>query len=314
MSRYIIRRLLLIVPVLFVVSLIIFILMRLTPGDPVLVMLGEERSQQAYNEQRAKLGLDQPLPVQYLVWLGRAVSGDLGRSQSDDAPVLSEILDRLPATIELALAALFFSLIVALPLGIISALRPNSKIDGFVSAISLLGISIPNFLLAVLLILFFAYYFRIFKPDGYVAPGEDFGGNLQRLILPAVTLGLAGTALNMRLIRSSIMEILSQDYIRTARAKGLNQRRVIRLHVLRNALIPLVTVLGLQFGALLEGAVITETIFSWPGIGQLAVRSLDSRDYPVVQGVVLFSACVYTFLNLIVDISYAYLDPRINYG
>ncbi len=314
MTGYIIRRLLLIIPVLLLVSLTIFVLIRLTPGDPVLVMLGEERTEQAYQEQRAKLGLDQPIPVQYFLWLGRAIQGDLGRSVRDNAPVLGDIFERLPATLELGLAALIISLCISVPLGIISALRPNTKIDGLVSGTSLLGISTPNFLLGVLLILFFAYYLRIFKPDGFIPLGEDPFGNFQRLVLPALTLGMASAALNMRLVRSSLMEVLSQDFIRTARSKGLAGAVVVRRHALRNALIPLVTVLGLQFGALLEGAIITETIFSWPGIGQLAVKSLNSRDYPVVQGIVLFSAFVYTFINLIVDISYVYLDPRISYG
>jgi peptide/nickel transport system permease protein len=314
MTRYIIRRLILIIPVMLIVSLIVFILMRLTPGDPVLVMLGEDRNPQAYAEQKAKLGLDQPIPVQYALWVGRAFQGDLGRSIRDNTPVIGNILERLPATIELALAALVVSLLISVPLGILSALKPNSKLDAAVSGLSLVGISMPNFLLGVLLILFFAYYFRIFKPDGYVPLAEDPGGNFQRLVLPAVTLGMAGAAINMRLIRSSMLEALSQDYIRTARAKGLGARLVVSRHALRNALVPLVTVLGLQLGALLEGAVITETIFSWPGIGQLAVKSLNSRDYPVVQGVVLFAALVYTLINLAVDISYAYLDPRISYG
>lgn len=297
-----------------VVSVIVFTLIRLTPGDPVLVMLGEERTEQAYQEQRAKLGLDQPIPVQYALWLGRALSGDFGRSVRDNSPVLDNILERLPATIELALASLFISLLISIPLGIISAMKPNSKTDAMVSGFSLIGISMPNFLIGVLLILFLAYYLRIFKPDGYVPLVEDVGGNLQRLILPAITLGLAGTALNMRLIRSSMLEALSQDYIRTARSKGLENRAVLIRHALRNALIPVVTAVGIQFGALLEGAVITETIFSWPGIGQLVIKSLNSRDYPVVQGVVLFAAIVFTLVNLAVDISYVYLDPRISYG
>jgi len=299
---------------MLIVSLIIFVLIRLTPGDPVLVMIGEDRSAQAYDEIRAKLGFDQPIPVQYFLWLGRAVQGDLGRSIRDNSPVLGEIWERLPATLELALAALLVALLVAVPLGILSALKPNSKTDAVVSSLSLVGISMPGFLLGILLILFLAYYLRLFKPDGYVPLAEDVGGNFQRLVLPAVTLGLASAAVNMRLIRSSLLEALSQDYIRTARAKGLAGRLVVTRHALRNALIPLVTILGLQFGVLLEGAVVTETIFSWPGIGQLAVKSLNSRDYPVVQGVVLFSALAYTLINLAVDISYAYLDPRISYG
>jgi peptide/nickel transport system permease protein len=302
------------IPVLLIVSAIVFGLMRLTPGDPVLVLLGEEYNAQTEAELRAKLGLDQPIFVQYGLWLTRAVQGDLGRSIRDNTPVVEEILSRLPATLELALAALFISLLISVPLGLISALRPNSKIDAVVSGISLIGISIPNFLLAVLLILIFAYYFRIFKPDGYVPITEDFGGNLQRLMLPAITLGLASAALNMRLIRSSLLEVLSQDYVRTANAKGLQKNTIIWRHVFRNALIPLVTVVGLQFGALLEGAVITETIFSWPGIGQLAVKALNSRDYPVVQGVVLFGTLIYVLINLLVDISYAYLDPKISYS
>jgi peptide/nickel transport system permease protein len=314
MIRYIIRRLLLMIPVLLIVSVLVFGLMRITGGDPIQVMLGEDYDARTEAELKAKLGLDQPIFVQYGLWLVRAVQGDLGRSIRDSTPVLEEILSRLPATIELALAALFISLLISVPLGLISAFRPNSKIDAVVSGISLLGISIPNFLLAILLILFFAYYLRIFKPDGYVPMSEDFFGNIQRLILPALTLGAASSALNMRLIRGSILEILSQDYVRTANAKGLQKQTIVWRHVFRNALIPLVTVIGLQFGALIEGAVITETIFSWPGIGQLAIKALNSRDYPVVQGVVLFATLVYVVINLLVDLSYAYLDPKISYS
>lgn len=313
MLRYIFRRLIQIIPVMLIVSVIVFVLIRITPGDPVQVMMGESPDPAVYQELRAKLGLDQPIPVQYVFWLGRVVQGDLGKSIRDSSPVLPEILSRLPATIELAIAALFVSLLIAIPLGIISAVRPNSKVDWLVNFLSLIGISVPNFLLGILLILFLAYYFRIFKPDGYVALTDDLWGNLQHLVLPALTLGAAGTALNMRLIRSNMLEVLNQDYIRTARAKGLPNQIVVWKHAFRNALVPLATVIGLQIGGLLEGAVITETIFSWPGIGQLAVNSLNSLDYPMVQGIVLFTALVYTLVNLIVDISYAYLDPRIKY-
>ncbi len=311
MWRYILRRLLIAIPVLLLVSIIIFLIIRLTPGDPVRTMLGEEATSATVAEMRAKLGLDDPLPVQYLLWLGRASTGDFGRSLRDGQPVVQAILERMPATIELGLAAIFFSLLVSIPLGIISAVKRNKWPDGIATLISMLGVSMPNFVLGILLILFFSYYFRLLSPGGYVALGEDPADNLKRLILPAITLGFASAAVNTRLLRSSLLEVLSQDYIRTAKAKGLKDSLVLIRHGLKNAFMPLLTVLGLQIGVVLEGAFITETIFSWPGIGQLAVKSIGNRDYPVIQGVVLMSALLFMGINLLVDLIYPYLDPRI---
>ncbi len=314
MWRYVVRRLLVTIPVLLLVSVIIFLLIRLTPGDPIRTVLGEEATSQTVAELRNKLGLDQPVPVQYGLWLSRAVSGDLGKSLRDGQPVTQAVLERLPATIELGLAAIFFSLLISIPLGTISAVKRNKWPDGVATFISMLGICTPNFLLGIILILFFGYYFRIFSPGGYIPYDEDLGENLKRLVLPAITLGAASAAVNTRQLRSALLEVLSQDYIRTARAKGLRGSWVVIRHALKNAFIPLVTVVGLQLGTVLEGAFITETIFSWPGIGQLAVKSIGNRDYPVIEGVVLLSALIYMTINLLVDISYTYLDPRINYA
>jgi peptide/nickel transport system permease protein len=314
MWRYIVRRLLIMIPVLLLVSIIIFLLIRLTPGDPVRTMLGEEANPEAMAELRVKLGLDQPVPVQYGLWLGRAVSGDLGKSLRDGQPVTEAILERLPATIELGLAAIIFSLLIAIPLGTISAVKRNKWPDGVATVFSMLGICTPNFLLGIILILFFGYYFRIFSPGGYVPLGEDVGENLKRLVLPAITLGAASSAINTRQLRNALLEVLSQDYIRTAKAKGVRGSLILIRHALKNAFIPLATIVGLQIGAVLEGAFVTETIFSWPGIGLLAVRSIGNRDYPVIQGVVLLSALIYILINLLVDISYTYLDPRIKYA
>ncbi len=314
MGRYIIRRLLVLLPVLVLVSIIVFVLTRLTPGDPIRTVLGEEDNPQTVAELRDKLGLDQPIPVQYVLWLGRAVAGDFGKSLRDSQPVTQAVFERLPATIELGLAAVLFSLLVSVPLALISAVKRNSIADGIATTISLVGVSIPNFLLGIGLILIFSYIFRIFSPGGYTPIGEDLGDNLKRLVLPSIALGAASAAVNTRQLRSALLEVLSQDYIRTARAKGQSSMKVLTKHALKNAMIPLLTIIGLQIGTVLEGAFITETIFSWPGIGQLAVKSIGNRDYPVIQGVVLLSAVLYMLINLIVDISYSLVDPRITLG
>ncbi|HEX2914740.1 MAG TPA: nickel ABC transporter permease [Chloroflexia bacterium] len=311
MWRYVLRRLLILIPVLVLVSVIVFLIAHATPGDPIRTILGEEATPESVQELRTKLGLDQPLPVQYALWAQRAVTGDFGKSLRDGQPVTQAILERLPATIELGLAAVLFSLLIALPLGIISAVKRNTWADGFATFFSLLGVSIPNFVLGILLILFLSYYWRIFSPGGYVPVEEDLGENLKHLVLPAITLGAASAAVNTRQLRSAMLDVLSQDYIRTAHAKGLRSGLILTRHALRNALIPLVTVVGLQIGTVLEGAFVTETIFSWPGIGQLAVKSIGNRDYPVIQGVVLLSALIYMTINLLVDISYTLIDPRI---
>ncbi len=314
MGGYIIRRLLVMLPVLFLVSVIIFMIIHLTPGDPALMMLGEEANPQALAALRQELGLDQPLPVQYAVWLGRVLRGDLGRSIRTNQPVTEAIGQRLPPTVELTIAALIVSLGIALPAGIVSATRRGSRADIASTVGSLLGVSMPNFFLAVLLIFIFAYKLRWFPPIGWTPPWENLGENLRGLVLPAICLGAAAAAVVARLTRSSLLEVLGQDYVRTARAKGLGESKVIRQHALKNALIPVVTIVGLQVGALLGGAIIIESLFSLPGIGKLVVDSIFQRDFPMVQGVVLFLALVFLGTSLVVDLLYAYLDPRIHYG
>jgi len=314
-TTYILRRLVLMIPVAFLVTVGVFVLVRLSPGDPVLVFAGEERDPAALDAMRHEMGLDQPLPVQYVVWLGHLAQGDLGRSFQTHQRVLEAVLERLPATAELGFAALLFSVTVALVIGILSAVKRNSVVDLLSTSITLAGVSFPSFFLGIVLILLFAYVIpgRIFPPGGYTPLSQDVGDNLRRLVLPAVTLATASLAVNVRQIRSSLLDVFGQDYMRTARGKGLRERTVISRHALKNALIPVVTLIGIQVGAIIEGAFITEQIFFWPGIGRLAVQAIPSGDYPVVQGVVLISAFSYMMSTLLVDVLYARLDPRISY-
>lgn len=314
MSEYILRRFLLMIPVAFLVTVISFALVRLSPGDPVLIYAGEERDEASLQELRVELGLDQPLPVQYAAWLGRAVRGDFGRSIRTRQPVLESIVERLPATIQLGVAALAISITVALAVGTVSALRRNSTLDLVATGVTLAAVSLPNFFLGLILILVFALAFRIFPPGGYVPLIDDPGENLRRLVLPAITLATASAAVYVRQVRSSLLDVLSQEYVRTARAKGLREVVVIGRHAMKNALIPVVTLVGLQLGAIIEGAIITETIFFWPGVGRLVVDSIAGRDYPVVQGVVLIAALSFMVTTLLVDLLYGLLDPRISYG
>jgi peptide/nickel transport system permease protein len=302
------------VPVAFLVTLIIFVLIRMAPGDPVLTYAGEERDPESLAAIRRSLGLDEPLPVQYVVWLARAAQGDLGRSIRTRQPVGEAIFERLGATLELGLAAVFLSSTLSLIVGTISALRRNSWIDILATGVTLGGVSLPNFFLGLVLILIFGLALRMFPPGGYVPFTQDPMGNLHRLILPAITLATASLAVNMRQVRSSLLDVLAQDYVRTARAKGLRQHAIIAGHAMKNALIPVVTLVGLQVGAVIEGALITETIFFWPGVGRLAVDSIGGRDYPVVQAIVLVSALSFMVTTLFVDILYGWLDPRISYG
>jgi len=328
LGRYILQRLLATIPVLLGVSVVIFLLLRLIPGDPVVIMIGAENATpEEVTRLRHVLGLDRGLPVQYVKFLGRLVTGDLGTSLSSDEPVRQLIRERLPATIELALAAVVVALVIAIPIGVVSAVRKYSLVDTAGTVAAMLGISMPNFWLGVMLIFLFALRLGWLPASGR---GEPVMGGLWtlltsgnpgalvtavvHLVLPAVTLGAALAAVVTRLTRSSMLEVIGQDYIRTARAKGLRGSRVVLHHALRNALIPVVTVIGLDLGALLGGAVITETIFAWPGIGRLAIRSIIQRDFPVVQGVVLMIAVVRICANLAVDVIYAIIDPRIRYA
>jgi peptide/nickel transport system permease protein len=314
MGRYILRRLIAMVPVMFLVTVIVFSLLHLSPGDPAISMLGEEASPESVAALRNRLGLDEPLPVQYVKWIGSVLQGDLGRSIRSNQPVSEAIRERLPVTIELALLSVLVSLIIAIPVGLISAMRRNSLLDSTATTVALLGVSLPNFFLAILLIYLLSLHLRWLPPIGYVSILDDPVGNLKRMLMPALTLGTALSAIVMRMMRSSLLEVLDQDYIRTARAKGLSESRMVRVHALRNALIPVVTVVGLQIGGLLGGAIIVESIFVLPGIGRLLVDSIFQRDFPLVQGVVLFASLAFLFANLAVDLLYAFLDPRIRYS
>jgi ABC-type dipeptide/oligopeptide/nickel transport system permease component len=290
---------------MLVVSLIVFGILHIAPGDPATMLAGEDARPEDVAAIREKYGLDQPLHVQYGVWLNNVLHGDLGRSIVTRRPVLSEALARLPSTVELAFAALFLAVVAGMIVGVISATRQYSLLDHATMILALLGISAPVFWLGLVLIFFFAVELRWFPTGG--------SGTIQQLVLPAVTLGAASTAIIARMTRSSMLEVIRQDYIRTARAKGLWEQTVMLRHALKNALIPVVTVIGLQFGYLLAGAVITETVFSRPGLGRLLVASITSRDFPVVQGTLMLLSVSFVLINLLVDILYGYLDPRIRY-
>lgn len=315
MIRYILRRLLLMIPVALLVTIGVFALARISPADPVLVFAGEERDPAVLDAIRHDLGLDQPMPLQYVAWLTHALQGDLGRSFQNHQRVTEAIVERLPATFELGLAALIVSVTFALIIGILSAVKRNSVVDLLSTSVTLMGVSFPSFFLGVLLILLFAYVIpgHLFPPGGYAPLAQDPAANLRYLVLPAVTLATGSLAVNLRQVRSSLLEVFGHDYMRTARAKGLRETAVIGRHALKNALIPVVTLIGIQVGAIIEGAVITEQIFIWPGIGRLAVQAIPSHDYPVVQGVVLVSALSFMLSTLLVDILYARIDPRITY-
>jgi peptide/nickel transport system permease protein len=309
-----IRRLALMVPVAFLVSIAVFGLIHLTPGDPALLALGEDASPQQVTELRRELGLDRSLPEQYVYWMGRVLRGDLGRSIRNKEPVSQIIVDRLPNTLELGLTALGWALLVSIPLGTVAALRRGSYLDVLATSFTIAGVSVPNFVVGLLLIYGVAVTWRLLPPGGFTPFSIDPGDNLSRLVLPALTLGTAAAAVNMRFTRSSMIEVLNQDYIRTARAKGAGWARVVTRHALKNALIPVVTVVGIQVGAIIEGAVVTETVFAWPGVGKYAIDSILQRDYPIIQGVVLLFAFSFMFANLLVDLAYAWLDPRISYS
>jgi peptide/nickel transport system permease protein len=305
------RRLLATVALLFFVSLVVFLLVHALPGDPALLFLGEEVDKDTLVKFRARLGFDRPLPLQYAEWLGRAVRGDLGRSLRTNQPVTHAILERLPVTLELMVAALLVSLLIAIPMGILSAVKRNSGIDLGGTLIALIGFSMPGFWLGLILIYVFALVLRWLPPSGFVSITAGLPENLRSLALPAITLGAALAAVVTRQLRSGMLEVLRQDYVRTAQAKGLAQRAVVGKHALKNALISVVTVIGLQIGGLLGNTIITETLFALPGVGRLMIDSIFSRDFFVVQGVILFLAAGYVVANLLVDVVYSWLDPRI---
>ena len=311
MTRFIARRLMLTIPVMLLVSVIVFTLINLIPGDPALLFAGNEAGRDVVEALRKQMGLDKPLVVRYLIWLGRLLHGDLGKSVRDGRPVLATLLLKLPVTIELAIVALTVAWAIAVPAGVLAAWKRRSAVDYAATTVALAGISIPNFWLGIMLIYLFAVNLRWLPPSGYVEPWIDPLRSLTLMIMPATVLGTALAALVMRLLRSSMLEVLGSEFIRTAQAKGLSDKVVIVKHALKNAMIPVATVMGLQLGGLLGGAVITEQIFAVPGIGRLAIESILTRDYPMVQGVVLCSATAIVFVNFSVDILYSVLDPRI---
>ncbi len=335
MGRYIARRLLNLVPVLLGITLLVFTFLHLIPGDPALVMAGERSTPEQIEALREQLGLNQPLPLQYLTFLGNLMRLNFGTSIISGVPIAEEIKIRWPATFELSVAAMLIASILGIPAGVLAAVRKNSAWDNLTMSGSLVGVSLPVYWLGLLLIYLFAVNLNWLPPSGRLSIDAGFnfkpitgfyaldallqlnfnvlGDVIKHLVLPALTLSTIPLAILARITRSAMLEVLSQDYIRTARAKGLLERWVIFKHALKNALLPVVTIIGLQFGALLGGAILTETIFSWPGIGSWIYEGILNRDYPVVQGGVVFVAIAFVLINLLVDLSYAFLDPRIQY-
>lgn len=331
--KYFIKRLALTIPTLIGVSIIVFLLIHMIPGDPIDIMLGDRVTEESRIMLEERLGLNKPLHIQYWQWFSGAMQGDFGRSIRSNQPVIEEIMDRLPATIELTVSALLIAVVFGIIFGVSAARHRNTIIDQSMIGFSLLGVSIPIFWLGMMLIFFFAVILGWLPVSGRLTMGttinhvtglylidallagkiEAFVDALKHIILPAFSLATVSLALVVRITRSSMLDILSEDYIRTARAKGVRERKVIYTHALKNALIPVVTVVGLQLAKLMGGAILTETVFSWPGIGRLIVTSIGFRDYPVVQGVVFFVAFAFILINIVVDIFYAYLDPRIRY-
>lgn len=334
MGQYIARRLLALIPVLLGVSLVVFMLIRMIPGDPVIIMLGERARPEDIERVREEMGFNRPIYVQYIEWMGRIVRGDLGTSIINRTAVMDELKYRLSATVEMIVVGMIIGMIIGISIGIISALRRNTWIDLVTTAGALIGVSMPIYWLALILIYALAVNRQIFPPSARLDANLEvvrrsgfmlidtllmgdirlFGNAVWHLILPSFVLSTVVMPILARLTRASMLEVMRQDYVRTAEAKGLVRRVVIVRHALKNALLPIVTVVGLQLGGLLGGALLTETIFSWPGMGLWTYRAILSRDYPIVQGAVLVSATIYVVVNLLVDISYAYLDPRIRYS
>ncbi len=331
--KYFIKRLALTIPTLIGVSIIVFLLIHMIPGDPIDIMLGDRVTDEARLLLEERLGLNEPLHIQYWQWFSNAMRGDFGRSIRSNQPVAEEIMSRLPATVELTVVALFIAVFFGIIFGVSAARHRNTIIDQSMIGFSLLGVSIPIFWLGMMLIFLFSVTLGWLPVSGRLAMGtsipsvtglylidsllagkiNSFIDALKHLIMPAFSLATVSLALVVRVTRSSMLDVLSEDYIRTARAKGVRERKVVYTHALKNALIPVVTVVGLQLAKLMGGAILTETVFSWPGIGRLLVTSISFRDYPVVQGVVFFVAFAFILINIIVDLFYAYLDPRIRY-
>jgi peptide/nickel transport system permease protein len=313
MTTYIIRRILIMIPTLIGVSILVFSITRLTPGDPVRQIVGDDAPQQRVEEVRSELGLDRPIYIQYGFFLADAVRGDLGRSIRTRQPVTSEIMSRLPVTITVATSAVFLAVLIGIPLGVIAAVKKHTIVDNLATLFAVVGVSMPLFWFAIMSILIFSIRLDWLPVGGLHGPIYTWDG-FKSYILPSVTLSLIPIALIARLTRSSMLDVMDREFVTVARAKGMVERNVIISHALKNAMLPVVTFIGLQYGFLLGGAVVTETIFSLPGVGRLAITSINQRDYPVIQGVVLMVAAIFVVINLIVDVIYAWLDPRISYG
>jgi len=334
MFNYILRRVLLLIPLLLAISVVVFFMIHLIPGDPVQIMLGNKGTAEDAARLRSELGFDQPLHIQYLKFLGNLVQGDLGRSIRNRNPVINEIKAAFPATIELTVLSMIFASIIGIAAGIVSAIKQYSIVDNLTMVGALLGISMPVFWVGMMLMLIFGARLGWLPISGRISRVTDLEvitnfylldsiltqnwaalkSTFSHLILPAITLATIPVAMIARMTRSTTLEILNQDYIRTARAKGLTEKVVILKHVLKNSLIPVVTIIGLQFGSFLGGAVLTETVFARPGVGRLLINGILGRDFPVIQGAVIFIASFFIFINLVVDILYSYLDPRIHYS
>ncbi len=313
MGKYTLRRLIHMIPVLFIVSIVVFLIIHLIPGDPAEIMAGTNATEEQVAALRHQYGLDRPLWIQYFIWLGNVFTGNLGHSIINGFPVNELLKQRIPATLELAIAAAIVGALIALPLGIIAALRPGSIIDFSSTLFSALSFAVPGFWLAILFILLFSLQLKLLPPSGRPDFSEQPVEHLKSLIMPAMVLGIAMAAKLTRYLRSSMLDILDQDYTRTARAKGLNEQLVVVRHVLRNSLIPVITVFGLQIGDLLSGAIIIESIFAWPGVGRLTIQAIGWRDYSILQASVMFIVVAFLFVNLITDLAYGYIDPRIRY-
>ena len=311
MLNYFLKRLASLVPTVFFVTIIIFGLQQLLPGDAALILAGEDQDPQVIAYLQKKMPLDEPLPVRYAYWIGGVLQGDLGESLRIQEPVLGLIKEKLPVTLQLAGMAMVIALLVGIPAGIVSAVGKDSAWDYVANMVALWGLSTPNFWLGILLILLFSVQLGWLPASGYVSPFEDLWGNLSAMIMPAFVLGNGIAAVLMRHTRSAMLQVLSADYVRTARAKGLDERTVVLKHALRNALTPIITLGALEFGTLLSGAVLTEQVFSIPGFGKLIVDAVFNRDYAVVQGVVLFTSSVYILLNLMADMAYFLVNPRL---
>lgn len=316
MGRYLARRLLAMIPVVIIVTMISFALLYLLPGDTALAILGDEagRNPEAYRAIRRELGLDDPIYVQYGRWAINLAQGDLGTSVRSKEPIAAVITARLPVTLQLGFMAILLALTIALPVAVVSAIRPGSKLDIVGTLSAMCGIAMPSFWFGILLIYVLAFVLRLLPPSGYTPPQADLAGNLKQMLMPATVMGMQLAAVTMRQARAALIEVMQEDYITTARAKGLRERLVVSRHALKNAFIPVVTIVGLQIGHIFGGAVVTETIFALPGIGRLVVDSIFFRDYPVVQAVVLVLAFGVLLSNLVTDLVYAYLDPRIRYS